>query len=257
VIVATRTVSGPAGGVVVEQPGRPALVVYVFGRFIRAAHWIRNALLIWLVISGFYLGNPFLARVLYAETAEGFVMAQIRGWHVAAGWALLAFTLVRIYQFLFINKHGKLGLGAELSMAPVLFSWRAWRDQMAFYLLARRDHPHFTYSNYGPLQFLTYTVLYAALLVISVTGILIAAPYVHGGLASFGAELLRPIEVAMGGLANVRAVHRLTMWFFIFFTFVHIYMAVWNSIRTGSLLVEGMVSGFKADPVATQKEQEE
>jgi Ni/Fe-hydrogenase 1 B-type cytochrome subunit len=253
VTVATRTVGGPPGAVVVSAPGRPAMVVYVFGRFVRAAHWIRNGLLIWLVVSGFYIGNPFLARVLYAETAEGFIMAQIRGAHVAAGWALLAFTLVRIYQFLFINKQGRLGLGAELSMAPILFSWRAWRDQIAFYLLMRRDHPHFTYSNYGPLQFLTYTVLYASLLIISISGILLAAPYVQGGLASFGADLLRPFEVAVGGIANVRAIHRFTMWFFIFFTFVHIYMAVWNSIRTGNLLVEGIVSGFKAESVSEKK----
>lgn len=250
--MATRTVAGP-GAAMVQQPGRPALVVYVFGRFIRAAHWIRNGLLLWLIFSGYYIGNPFLARVLYPATAEGFIMAQIRGWHVAAGWALLAFTLVRIYQFLFINKHGKLGLGAELSMAPVLISWRAWRDQIAFYLLLKRDHPHFTYSNYGPLQFLTYTALYASLLIISISGILLAAPSVHGGLASFGADVLRPIEVAVGGIANVRAIHRFTMWFFIFFTLVHIYMAVWTSIRTGNLLVEGIVSGFKADSLNSEK----
>jgi len=232
-------------------------VVYVFGRYIRAAHWIRNALLIWLVLSGIYIGNPFLARVLYPETAEGFVMAQIRGWHVAAGWILLAFTLARIYQFLFVTKEGKLGLGAELRMAPILFSWKAWRDQIAFYLLMRRDHPHFTYSNYGPLQFLVYTMLYASLLIISITGIILASPYVSGGLASFGADLLRPIEVWMGGLSNVRAVHRFVMWFFILFTAAHIYMAVWNSIRTGNLIIEGIVSGFKADDVETKHVSEE
>jgi Ni/Fe-hydrogenase 1 B-type cytochrome subunit len=255
--VATRAVGAKPSAVVVERPGRPALVVYVFGRYIRAAHWIRNTLLIWLVLSGIYIGNPFLARVLYPETAEGFVMAQIRGWHVAAGWILLAFTLARIYQFLFVTREGKLGLGAELRMAPILFSWKAWRDQIAFYLLMRRDHPHFTYSNYGPLQFLVYTMLYASLLIISITGIILASPYVSGGLASFGADLLRPIEVWMGGLSNVRAVHRFVMWFFILFTAAHIYMAVWNSIRTGNLIIEGIVSGFKADDVETKAVSEE
>jgi Ni/Fe-hydrogenase 1 B-type cytochrome subunit len=189
--------------------------------------------------------------VLYPETAEGFIMAQIRGWHVAAGWILLAFTLARIYQFLFVTREGKLGIGAELRMAPIMFSWKAWRDQLAFYLLMRRDHPHFTYSNYGPLQFLVYTALYASLLIISITGIILASPYVSGGLASFGADLLRPIEVWMGGIANVRIVHRFVMWFFILFTAAHIYMAVWNSMRTGGLIVEGIISGFKADDVKT------
>jgi len=46
VTVATRAVRARPSAVVVQKPGRPAMVVYVFGRYIRAAHWIRNALLI-------------------------------------------------------------------------------------------------------------------------------------------------------------------------------------------------------------------
>lgn len=245
--MATRAAAARPKAVVLHKPGRPKMVVYVFGRYIRVTHWLRNGLLIWLVLSGFYIGNPFLARNLFQETSEVFIMAQVRGWHVAAGWILLAMTLVRIYQFLFIRPDGKLGLGAELRMAPVMFSWRAWRDQLAFYLLMKRDHPHFTYSNYGPLQYLVYTALYASLLVISVTGIILAAPYLSSGIGVWSAEIMRPIEVWMGGLANVRAVHRFVMWFFILFTLAHIYMAVWNSIRTGNLLIEGIVSGFKAE----------
>lgn len=243
--------------VVMQRPGRPKMVVYVFGRYIRIAHWLRNGALIWMVLSGIYIGNPFLARNLFTETAQNFVLAQVRGWHVAFGWLLLTMTLVRIYQFLFVRADGKLGLGQELRMAPILFNWKAWRDQLAFYLLIRRDHPHFTYSNYGPLQYLTYTLLYASLLIISVAGILLASPYVQGGLASFGADLLRPIEVWMGGLANVRAVHRYTMWFFVVFTGVHIYMAVWNSLRTGNMLVEGIISGFKAEDVTARPATEQ
>lgn len=238
--------------VVLERPGRPKMVVYVFGRYVRVAHWIRNLVLIWMVLSGIYIGNPFLARNLLTETSANFVMAQVRGWHVAAGWVLLAFTLARIYQFLFVRADGRLGLGRELRMFPILFNWRAWRDQLGFYLLLKREHPHFTYSNYGPLQYLTYTALYASLLVISITGILLASPYVHGGLADVGANLLRPVEVWLGGLANVRAIHRFTMLWFVVFTGLHLYMVVWNSLRSGNMLVESMVSGFRADDVAAR-----
>jgi Ni,Fe-hydrogenase I cytochrome b subunit len=55
----------------------------------------------------------------------------------------------------------------------------------------------------------------------------------------------------VGGLANVRAIHRFTMWWFIVFTLIHIYMSVWNSLRSGNMLIEGMVSGFKAEDVQT------
>jgi cytochrome b subunit of formate dehydrogenase len=39
------------------------------------------------------------------------------------------------------------------------------------------------------------------------------------------------------------------MWWFVVFTVIHIYMAVWNSLRSGNMLIEGMVSGFKAEDV--------
>lgn len=234
--------------VVIEETGHPKVIVYVFGRYVRIAHWIRNGLLIWMVGSGIYIGNPFLARNLVNETSQSFVMAQVRGWHVAAGWLLLAFTLARTYQFLFVRANGKLGLGRELRMAPILFNFRAWRDQLAFYFLFRRKHPNYLFSNYGPLQYLTYILLYSSLAIISITGILLASPYVQNGLASFGADLLRPIEVWMGGLSNVRAVHRFTMLWFVFFTLIHVYMAVWNSLRSGNMLIEGMISGFQEAP---------
>ncbi len=240
-----------------ERPGRPTMIVYVFGRYVRIAHWLRNGLLVWLVGSGIYLGNPFLVASPMGETSSTFLLAQVRGWHVVAGWLLLALTIARLYQFLFVTSSGKLGLGAEVRMGTILFNWRAWRDQLGYYLLLRRDHPHFVYSNYGPLQYLVYLVLYLSLAAISVTGIILAAPYLSGGLAAFGASVMRPIEVAMGGLANVRAVHRFTMWWFVVFTVIHIYMAVWNSLRSGNMLIEGMVSGFKAEDIGVKRAIEE
>lgn len=251
--MATTVGRKPPRGVVVGGGGRPALVVYVFGRYVRIAHWIRNFALIWLVSSGIYIGNPFLARLGMGPETEGIVMGYVRGWHVAAGWILLALTLGRIYQFLLIRADGKLGLGHEISMAPVLFSWKAWRDQLAFYFLVRREHPHLTYSNYGPLRFLIYTMLYASLLIISITGILLAAPYTAGGIAAWGAGLFTPIEVWMGGLSGVRIVHRFTMWWFIFFTVLHIYMVVWNSLRSGNLVIDGIISGFQTEDASSAK----
>jgi Ni/Fe-hydrogenase 1 B-type cytochrome subunit len=239
--------------VVLERQGRPALVVYVFGRYVRIAHWLRNGLLLWLVLSGIYIGNPFFSRLGMGQATETLLLGQVRTWHVAAGWALLALTLVRIYNFAFLKRDGRLGIGDELLMGRIMFNWRAWRDQLGFYFLLRRDHPSFPYSNYGPLQFLLYIVLYASLVIISVTGILLAAPYVRDGVAGWSAGLLRPVEVALGGLAGVRLLHRFTMWFFVVFTVVHVYMAVWNSLRSGNMLIEGIISGFKAEDPAVMR----
>jgi len=162
---------------------------------------------------------------------------------------LLTFTLAHDYQFQFITETGRLGIGHELRMGRILFSSKACRDQFAFTLLLRRNHPHVPYGNQGPLPHLVCTLLYAWLLVVSTTGILIAAPHADGGVEAWGASLLRPIEVWLSGITTVRNVHRFVMWWFVCFTLAHVYMAVWNSMRTGNLVIEGIISGFEAESV--------
>ncbi|MDX2006343.1 MAG: cytochrome b/b6 domain-containing protein [Meiothermus sp.] len=138
-------------------------------------------------------------------------------------------------------------------MFRVLFDLKAWRDQMAFYLLLRRDHPEYIYSNYGPLQHLSYIVLYLSLVAVTVTGLILTAPYQGLGLAGWTGQVLKPIEVALGGLSYVRIYHHWLMWLMIVFTPVHVYMVAWYSIRSRSMILETMVSGYKAEEVQPHK----
>jgi len=236
-----------------NDPNTPVHLHYVFGRFTRLSHWFRVVLMIWLVISGFYLAEPFLAPNPNLPLHLNFFQTNIRSLHVLAGWLLLVLTLIRIYEFFFIRPGPKLGLGTEVSMGRILFDWRAWRDQLAFYLLLRRDHPSHIYSNYGPLQYLTYIVLYLALVIIILTGLILAAPHQVGGLAGWSGQVLKPLEVAMGGPAGVRVWHKWMMWVMIVFALAHIYMVVWYSIRSRTMLLETMVSGYKLDQSEPQK----
>lgn len=218
---------------------------FVFGRLTRIVHWLRVALIVWFGFSGFYLASPFFASRYGGPITETLLM-QFRTWHVLGGWVLIALTVVRIYEFLFVRSEGRaLGIGTELRMGRVLFNWRAWREQLAYYFLFRKEHPRHVYSNYGPLQYLVYTALYALLIAIGITGILLAAPYSPTGLAGASAALLKPIEVWMGGLIEVRRWHHWFTWGIIVFTILHVYMVVWNSIRGRTLELESIVSGYK------------
>ncbi len=222
-------------------------VRYVFGPFTRAAHWVRVGLIAWFVLSGLYLADPYLARNVSTPTAFAFLQAHVRGWHVLGGWLLIALTLVRIYEFLFVKRAGGLGVGSEIAMWRVMFDLRAWRGQLAYYLLLRRDHPRFLYSNYGPLQYFTYFILYVLLVCISLTGIMLAAPYQDAGLAGTLAHALDPLQVTLGGLATVRRLHHWFMWGIVWFSVLHVYMVVWNSIRGRTMEIEAMISGYKAE----------
>ncbi|HWG84501.1 MAG TPA: Ni/Fe-hydrogenase, b-type cytochrome subunit [Deinococcales bacterium] len=230
-------------------------VRYIFSSFVRASHWLRALLLFWFVGSGFYLASPFLAPDSRFETSFNFIQAQVRGWHVLAGWLLVAITLGRMYVF-FLRRDTRfsggrrkvgLGVGDEFRMARILFDLKAWREQLSYYLLISRRHPEHTTSHYGPLQYLVYVGFYAALVLIIVTGLILAGPYQERGMVGAVATFLSPVTVAMGGLANVRSIHHWTMWAIILFSFLHLYMVAWNALRHRSLEVESIITGYRAE----------
>jgi Ni/Fe-hydrogenase 1 B-type cytochrome subunit len=221
-------------------------VRYIFNSFVRGSHWLRATLLIWFVLSGFYLASPFLARDTTLDTSFNFVQAQVRGWHVIAGWVLVALTLGRIYVF-FFRRSGRLGIGDEFRMARILFDWRAWRDQLSYYLLVSRRHYKHETSHYGPLQYLVYVGFYLALVLICISGLILAAPYQERGFVTFAAGLFAPLTVWLGGLATVRSLHHWLMWALILFSILHLYMVAWNALRHRSLEVESIITGYRAE----------
>ena len=223
-------------------------VRYIFSSFVRASHWLRSLMIVWFVVSGFYLASPFLARNAGLETTFNFVQTEVRAWHIVAGWALIGLTLGRVYVF-FLRRAGGtgLGLGDEFRMSRVLLDPRAWREQLGYYLLARRAHPGQSYSHYGPLQYLVYVGFYAAIVLMIVTGVALAGPYQGRGLMGTLAGWIAPFTALLGGLGPVRQWHHLGMWAIILFTVLHLYMVAWNAVRGRSLEMESIVSGYRAD----------
>ena len=59
----------------------------------------------------------------------------------------------------------------------------------------------------------------------------------------------------MGGLANVRLIHHITMWGFLIFIPIHIYMVIWSAIRFKHGGVDIMFTGY--DYHLKKKENEE
>ena len=49
----------------------------------------------------------------------------------------------------------------------------------------------------------------------------------------------------MGSLAMVREIHHISMWFFIVFLPIHIYLAIFNSVYGKSGAMDSIVSGYK------------
>ena len=56
---------------------------------------------------------------------------------------------------------------------------------------------------------------------------------------------MRQCEELIGGLANVRTIHRICMWIIMVFVVAHVYMAVFNAVKGKNGAMDAIVSGYK------------
>jgi len=206
---------------------------FVYSSGNRILHWIRALVITGLIITGFYIADPFLTsegstdKLLYAEWTK---------WHLILGFILIASGILRIYLFFF----GKDSEG-ELRSLKDLFSIKSWITQLKSYFFIGELRKK---GLYGPLQFLTYTAIMLLLIVSSITGLVLYVHVYHQGLGGWLYEPMRVVEAWMGGLATVRYVHHVSVWGFLIFIPIHIYLVIWSAIRFKHAALDVMFTGY-------------
>ncbi|WP_053959638.1 Ni/Fe-hydrogenase, b-type cytochrome subunit [Sulfobacillus thermosulfidooxidans] len=206
----------------------------LFSPATRWMHWLRVGLIAYLVVTGFEIGQPFILYNPLVPTWKDFLMNWVRGTHEMAGFTLIATEIVRIYDF--FRTH-------EFKDARIMFSKEAWKKQLRYYGLFGRQYRH-PGVRYGPLQFAFYAAFYVALILISLTGILLfGANYNGPGFGSFIYHQLGFFYPLFGGLVGLRMVHIWLAWSIIFFVVGHVYMVIWNTVENRDGTIDTMLTG--------------
>ncbi|MFV0481417.1 MAG: Ni/Fe-hydrogenase, b-type cytochrome subunit [Campylobacteraceae bacterium] len=212
---------------------------YEFSKGLRWTHWIRFFCMIVLITTGFYIAYVFISPDV-ADEPTLFLQAKIRMWHQIFGFVLIGATIFKIYLFFFDRSHaGKL---ERVSLLDCL-SPKIWIAQIKYYLFMG-PHPHLR-GVYNPLQFVSYIFVYGLLILISLTGLILYVHVYHEGLGGALYNIMRYFEALFGGLANVRVIHHICMWGFLIFVPIHVYMAVFNSIKGKEGAMDAVFSGYK------------
>lgn len=201
---------------------------------IRLIHWSVVLSVFTLLATGFYIAQPLSINA--GATADKFWMGYIRVFHVGVGVVLTFLMTWRAYLGLFAEFHARwLDLLAWTDIKNLL-------AQLKFYLLLSETKPEHKY-HYGPLQSLAYSGLIVLQIMIILTGVIMAGANYHAGLSLWFGELLKPVEIALGGLAGVRLIHHMVAWGFILFIMTHVYMALWSDVVYKEGTVSSMISG--------------
>ncbi len=210
---------------------------FEFSSGLRWTHWIRAFSIFALTLTGFYIAYVFIAPETSDEPVL-FLNAEMRMWHQIIGFVLIAVTLYKTYLFFFDKISGRERVSIWDFISP-----KIWFQQIKYYLFMG-EHPKLR-GVYNPLQFVAYIGLYAMVYAVCITGLVLYVHVYHEGLGGFLYDYMRPLEVLMGGLANVRQIHHISMWGILIFTLVHVYMAVFNSIMGKEGSIDSIVSGLR------------
>ena len=218
---------------------------FVYSSANRLLHWLRASTITVLTVTGFYLATPFLSP---GKNTDDLVYAQWGVVHYITGFILVAAALLRIYLFFFGKNHE-----GETRSVKDLFSLKSWATQIKSYFFIGELQKK---GIYGPLQFATYFMITVMVILTIVTGLILYSNVYHQG---FGGMIYEPLHILtkwMGGLAQVRLIHHITMWGFIIFVPIHVYMVIWSAIRFRHNALDVMFTGYDYHLRKDEQEQD-
>ena len=200
----------------------------------RANHWGTMTCILILIPTGFYIADPFAVGA--GETIDKFLMGNMRYVHYLFGVILMFLFIWRLYLAFFSRFHADW---------KDFFAWTDWKNtvkQIKFYtLISEEKHAH--EGLYGPLQSITYAGVMVMLLLMVITGMIMAGAGHDAGFTGWIYFFVKPLQNLMGGLVTVRFIHHIITWLIILFMVIHIYMAFWNDVVFKEGTVSSMISG--------------
>jgi Ni/Fe-hydrogenase 1 B-type cytochrome subunit len=207
--------------------------VYLWQWPIRAMHWAAALSILVLVVTGFYIGQPYF--ITGGEASAHYLMGWVRFLHFAAAGVFVATAIIRVYWLFAGNKFER-----WRALFPITRTdWVNVFKQVKFYLMIQPEKAP-RYLGHNPLQQFSYTGMYAVALMQVVTGFAMYGQSRPGGLWYTVFGWVVPL---FGGIQVVHFVHHVLTWAFLIFVPIHIYLALRADVleRTGT--ISSIVSG--------------
>lgn len=202
---------------------------YVWGILLRLFHWSLVISMIFLVVTGLYIGDPW-TNTLQLHTGE-FPMGDMRYYHFLAGYLFTAAILLRIYLLIFGNKHERIWDFLPITPEKIASLFRTIGRYLYIYSSPKRKLGH------NVLAGTVYTITIVAAVFQIIGGFFLLFPEA-GFWQNLGGAIYGTQQCA-------RFIHHLLMWYFIVFAFIHLYIIVWDEFRLPQGLVSSIIRGTK------------
>ncbi|WP_102223857.1 Ni/Fe-hydrogenase, b-type cytochrome subunit [Acidimangrovimonas sediminis] len=212
--------------------------VYVYEAPVRLWHWTNAAMILILIVTGYFIGSP-PPTMQIGEAYQQFVFGYIRFAHFAAAMVLTVGFFGRIYWAFAGNHHAR-----QMFYIPFLQSafWEELLYEFRWYLFLEKKPRK--YVGHNPLaQLAMFFFMTVGLTFMLVTG---WALYAQGaGEGSIPDDLFGWLLAWVGNSQILHTLHHLGMWAIIIFMIIHIYAAIREDIMSRQSMVSTMISGHR------------
>ena len=209
--------------------------VYVWEVPVRIFHWINAYAILILIITGFLITYP-LPIMSSRDATHTYLMGWVRYIHFATAYVFVFNFIFRIYWGFVGNKYAQWHQFIPVTKKRIQAIWKVIRAD----ILMIDNHEHQSMGHNALAGFI-YFMMFIAFVIQVITGFALYS----NNATWFFPKLFSWVSPMMGGDFEVRMIHHWTMWIFILFTFVHIYLVFYHDYVEGTGEISSMGGGYK------------
>ncbi len=209
--------------------------VFVWQLPVRFYHWLNVLAILTLISTGLIIGNP-PAIMSGKEPSDAYWFGTIRFIHFAASYIFFFNFLFRIYWGFVGNKYANWKNFIPTNKQFFKDMWLVIKSDI---IMQRGAEAHAVGHN--RLAGFTYFITFIAFGIQCITGFGLYAAMSDWWFPN----LFAWVPFVFGGDFMLRLIHHLTMWFFVLFAVIHVYLVFYHDYVEGRGEMSSMAGGWK------------
>lgn len=210
--------------------------VFVWELPVRIYHWLNALCILALIVTGFYIGDPFAIQSS-KEATHQFTMGWVRTIHFVAAYIFFFNFMFRIYWGFVGNRYADWKNFIPTNKTFLKHMWQVFKIDI---LMIKNKEDHLAIGHNAMAGFI-YFITFILFLIQCLTGF-----GLYAATSTFWfAKLFKWVPYVTGGDFALRQIHHWTMWAFILFVIVHIYLVFYHDYVEGRGEISSMGGGWK------------
>jgi len=213
---------------------------YIWQLPVRIFHWANALAITVLIVTGLLISHP-PGIISNGEASTQFWFGYIRKIHFMSAYVMVAVLVMRVYWAFVGNKYSSWKVFVPFDKEGWSSVWHTLKHDIFLQNEKEYDYKKSIFVGHNDIAAISYLVMFIMAFVMIFTGFGLYAD----NATWFLPKMFAWVPEFLGGDMNTRLIHHVTMWIFILFSFVHVYLVLFHDWLEGRGETSAMVSGYK------------